>query len=233
MRLASGRLRIGRYHGPRGLAEQPDLPTEERLAASPPVEYFRRRRGKDGPSRVGVPAGRWIRPSREAKAYATGETNSMALQPGTPAPDFALTLKPGEAPLRLGDYRGEKPVVLLFFPLAFSAVCTTELDEVCSDYDRWSKLDAVVIGVSIDSAFVNQRFAEELGARFPIVSDFNKEAATSYGVLNNDYYGMRGVANRSAFVIDRRGVIAYSWMSEDPSILPPFNDIEAAVIGAL
>jgi peroxiredoxin len=157
----------------------------------------------------------------------------MPLQPGTPAPDFALTLTPGEAPLRLGDYKGEQPVVLLFFPLAFSSVCTTELDEVCRDYDRWSGLDAVVIGISIDSAFVNQRFAEELGALFPIASDFNKEAASDYGVLNDDYFGMRGVANRSAFVIDRRGVIAYTWMSEDPSILPPFDEIERAVIGAM
>jgi peroxiredoxin len=157
----------------------------------------------------------------------------MPLQPGTPAPHFALTLTPGEAPLRLADYKGEKPVVLLFFPLAFSSVCTTELDKVCKDHDRWSDLDAVVIGISIDSPFVNQRFAEELGAQFPIVSDFNKETADEYGVLNDDYFGMRGVANRSAFVIDRRGVIAYSWMTEDSSILPPFDEIERAVIGAL
>lgn len=157
----------------------------------------------------------------------------MPLQPGTPAPDFALPLTPGEAPLRLADYKGEKPVVLLFFPLAFSSVCTTELGEVCKDYDRWSDLDAVVIGISIDSAFVNQRFAEELGAPFPILSDFNKEAADAYGVLNDDYFGMRGVAYRSAFVVDRRGVIAYSWMTEDSSVLPPFDEIERAVLGAM
>jgi peroxiredoxin len=157
----------------------------------------------------------------------------MPLQPGQRAPDFALTLEPGEAPLRLDDYRGEKPVVLLFFPLAFSSVCTSEMEWMTREYPRWRDLEAEVIGISVDSAFVNRRFAQDLKAQFPIVSDFNKEAVTSYEVRNDDYFGMRGVSNRAAFVVDRRGVIAYSWMSEDPSVLPPFDEIEQAIRSAL
>jgi len=153
----------------------------------------------------------------------------MPLDPGTPAPAFELTLVPGEAPLRLEDYRGTRSVVLLFFPLAFSSVCTKEMKWIAQEYDRWRTLDAEVIGISVDSAFVNRKFAAELEAPFPIVSDFNKEATTAYGVRNDDYYGMRGVSNRSAFVVDRSGLIAYSWMSEDDGRLPPFDEIEAAV----
>lgn len=153
----------------------------------------------------------------------------MALAPGTPAPDFELSIQPGEAPLRLSDYRGEKPVVLLFFPLAFSSVCTAEMKQIVGGYDRWNALGAEVIGISVDSVYVTRLFANECGAAFPIVSDFNKEAVTAYDVRNDDFFGMKGVANRSAFVVDRRGVVAYAWESEDPDVLPPLEEIEAAI----
>lgn len=153
----------------------------------------------------------------------------MALNPGTHAPDFELVLKAGEAPLRLADYRGEKPVVLLFFPLAFSSQCTAEIAATVQRYDEWSDLGAEVLGISVDSAFVNQKFASECGAPFPILSDFNREAVTAYDVRNDDFFGMKGVANRAAFVVDRQGVVAYAWESDDPDVLPPFGEIEAAV----
>lgn len=153
----------------------------------------------------------------------------MALAPGTPAPDFALTLRPGEAPLRLADYRGEKIVVILFFPLAFSSLCTAEMKDMTEGYDTWSGLDCEVLGISVDSGFVNQRFTAETGAPFPILSDFNREAVTAYGVRNDDYFGMKGVADRSAFVVDRNGEIAFSWTTDDPDEMPPYDQIEAAV----
>lgn len=153
----------------------------------------------------------------------------MHLTMGDAAPDFALTHRIGEEPVRLSGYRGEQAVVLLFFPLAFSGVCTDEICRVVEDYDRWSDLGAEVLGVSVDSAWVNNRFAQETGARFPILSDFNLEAADAYGVRNDDFFGMRGVANRSAFVIDRDGKIAYAWTSEDSDVLPPFDEIRAVL----
>lgn len=156
----------------------------------------------------------------------------MALPVGSEAPEFELPLKPGEAPLRLADYRGEKVVVLLFFPLAFSSVCTDEMCSVAEDYGRWKEMDAEVIGISVDSPFANQKFAEECGATFPIVSDFNREAVRAYDVLNEDYYGLQGVAYRSAFVVARDGTIVYAWETEDASVMPDFEAILEAVEGA-
>lgn len=156
----------------------------------------------------------------------------MPLAVGTPAPDFTLPLAPGEAPLRLADYRGQKTVVLLFFPLAFSGVCTTEICTAIENYSQWANLGAEVIGISVDSPFVNQKFAKECEAPFPIVSDFNKEVITAYEVKCDDYFGLRGVAHRAAFVIDAEGRIVYSWMTEDSSQLPDFDAIRSAVKAA-
>lgn len=150
---------------------------------------------------------------------------------GAAAPDFVLPRKIGEAPFRLSAHRG-RPVVVLFFPLAFSSVCTEEMCTVAEDYNAWSKLDAVVVGISVDSAFVNHRFAEATGAPFPILSDFNKDTIRAYGVLNDDYFGMRGVANRSVFVVDPEGVIRYVWTDEDSSVLPDFAAVRKSLAGA-
>lgn len=151
------------------------------------------------------------------------------LSVGSAAPPFALTLKPGEAPLRLADYQGEKPVVLLFFPLAFSSVCTSEFRQAAQEYESWKALGTEIVGISVDSPFVNQKFADECGAPFPIVSDFNRTAVTAYGVRNDNFFGMEGVSNRAVFVVDREGKVAYSWMTEDASVLPDFQAIRAAV----
>jgi glutaredoxin-dependent peroxiredoxin len=148
---------------------------------------------------------------------------------GTSAPEFSLTHQIGQPQVRLADAVAQGPVVLLFFPLAFSGVCTTEICAVAEDWSTWESLGAQVFGISIDSPFVNARFAESCSAPFPILSDFNREAATAYGVRNDDFFGMKGVANRAAFVIDGAGVIQWAWMSEDPSVLPDFEAIRGAV----
>ena len=151
----------------------------------------------------------------------------MALEVGAVAPDFELPLKLGEPPIRLSDYRGERPVVLLFFPLAFSSVCTAEMCTVAENYSSWQGLDAEVIGISVDSPFVNQKFAEECNAPFPIVSDFNKSASAEYGVLYDEFVGLKGVSKRAAFVVDKDGRISYAWASDDPKITPDFDAIMA------
>ena len=144
------------------------------------------------------------------------------LSPGTQAPDFELTGKIGEPPFRLSQQRG-KPVVVFFFPLAFSGVCTKEMCTLADEWDRWAALDAVVVAISVDSPFTTHRFAQETGAPFPILSDFNREVSTAFGVRNDDYFGMRGVADRSAFVISRDGVIAHVWKDDDDAALPDFD----------
>lgn len=156
----------------------------------------------------------------------------MPLNVGTPAPGFELPLHPGEAPLRLSDYLGEKKVVLLFFPLAFSGTCTAEMCAVAENYSAWTGVNAEVIGISIDSPYVTSRFAQEVGAAFPIVSDFNKETASDYEALLEDVEGLKGVADRIAYVIGTDGLISFAWKGAHPGVMPPMDEILEAVTRA-
>jgi peroxiredoxin len=153
----------------------------------------------------------------------------MILNTGTRAPDFELTWKIGSPPVRRSTHQEGRPLVLLFFPLAFSSVCTAEICEVSEDWSTWTDLGARMVGISVDSPFVLARFADETGAEFPLLSDFNKTVADSYGILNRDYFGMDGVADRAAFVIDGEGLIRYAWTDPDDSVLPDFDRIRAEV----
>ncbi|MEJ2538559.1 MAG: redoxin domain-containing protein [Gemmatimonadota bacterium] len=155
----------------------------------------------------------------------------MALGPGDRAPDFSLPPAPGPEKISLSQHRGEHNVVLLFLPLAYSSVCTDEVCRVAEDLGAWSDLDAVVLGLSVDSPFVTARFAEDTGAGFPILSDFNKEAMTAYGVVYDDFFGLKGVAKRSAFVVDKAGVIRYAWVTDDSAELPDLAAIRTALEG--
>jgi len=162
----------------------------------------------------------------------TTKAIAMPLAPGTPAPDFALPVKPKEPPLRLADHLGERVVVLMFFPLAFSSTCTEQMCTVAENYAVWTALDAEVIGISIDSPWVNRKFAADCGATFPIASDFNKEVSAAYDALCDDFWGLKGVTRRVVYVIDRSGTIVYAWEGEHPGIMPDFPEIMAAVAGA-
>jgi peroxiredoxin len=154
----------------------------------------------------------------------------MALKVGDEAPNATVFLKPRE-PIQLDDYRG-KPYVLLFFPLAFSGTCTQEMCSMAEDYSAYQKIGAEVVGISVDSPYVNQKFAESCNAKFPILSDFNKEAAEAYGVLRADLGGLKGVSERAAFVVDAGGKIRYTWLGENPGVMPPLQDIKKAVESA-
>ena len=147
---------------------------------------------------------------------------------GDLAPRFALPAAPGEV-VEVGASIGERPIVLLFFPLAFSSVCTEELCAVRDDWGAWTDLDADVFGISVDSPFVTRRFREEMSLPFPLLSDFNHDVGAAYGVLYEDYFGLRGVARRAAFVIGRDGRIAYDWVSERDDVLPDFGAVQKAV----
>lgn len=149
----------------------------------------------------------------------------MALNVGDLAPDFSLPAAPGPDRVSLSSFRGDRNVVILFFPLAFSSVCTDEICRVAEDYSGLSDLDAEVLGISVDSPFVTQKFAQETGADFPILSDFNKKAIYAYDVVYEEFFGLNGVAKRSAFVVDRDGVIRYEWVSEDAGVEPDYDEI--------
>lgn len=150
------------------------------------------------------------------------------LHVGSKAPGGRVAVRPREW-VDLQDYIGAEPLVLLFFPLAFSSVCTREMCTIADDWSRWRELGANVIGISVDSPYVNNRFAEETGAPFPIVSDFNREASRAWDVLRADLGGLRDVSERAVFVIDANGTVVYAWMGEHPGVMPPFEEIRAAV----
>ncbi len=150
----------------------------------------------------------------------------MAIQKGDAAPAVKLPAKFGEevqAPI------GQGKVVLLFFPLAFSPVCTDEMCHMRDSWSEWEELDATVLGISVDSPFVTDRFRADQNIPFPILSDFNKDVCTNYGVLHEDLKGLKGVAKRSAFVIDPDGSVAYAWVTDDPRVQVPFEEVKAAL----
>lgn len=155
----------------------------------------------------------------------------MAVQEGDRAPGFALPAAPGEE-VDVGELFGRERVVLVFFPLAFSPVCTREMTAFSDRRDRFSELDARLFGISVDSPFVNARFREEEGIPFPILSDFNREVASEWGVLHDELLGLEGVARRSVFVVGGDGLVSYRWVSDDPSVEPDYERVRAAVEAA-
>lgn len=154
----------------------------------------------------------------------------MPLQVGDSAPDVALHSDAKET-VSFTAFRGEKPVVVLFFPLAFTSTCTKEMCSIGEDLASYDELNAQVLAVSVDSPYVLERFKRETGATFPFLSDFHREASEAFGVLREEPLGvgLRNTADRSAFVIDRDGRIAYVWFSKNPSLLPPFGEIKEAL----
>jgi peroxiredoxin len=155
----------------------------------------------------------------------------MALSPGTKAPAFSLKSKTADGlkDVALADTLGKKQTVLLFFPLAFTSVCTNEMCSVSQGFDAYQKLDAAVYAISVDSPFAQEAWAKANNITFPILSDFNKEVSKAYDVLFADLLGFKGVAKRAAFVIGKDGVIKYSSSSDDPKVLPDFGAIQASL----
>lgn len=150
----------------------------------------------------------------------------MSVQVGEKAPAFTL-LSTDKKPVSLSDYEG-KNVVLLFFPLAFTGVCTTELCTMRDDIATYSGLNAEILAVSVDSAFTLERFKADQNLNFPLLSDFNKEASTAYGSLYDvfPFGGMQGVSKRSAFVIDKEGTVRYAEVLASPGDLPNFSAVK-------
>lgn len=155
----------------------------------------------------------------------------MALATGTTAPDFTLKTKnaDGLADVSLSANAGSKKTVLLFFPFAFTSVCQEEMCTMSGQLEAYQGLNADVYGISVDSPFSQEAFAKANNITVPLLSDFNQEVATAYDVIYEDLLGFKGVAKRSAFVVDEEGKIAYAWSSDDPHDLPPFEEIKAAL----
>ena len=155
----------------------------------------------------------------------------MALAAGSKAPDFTLKTKRGGDPkdVKLSDNFGKKKTVLLFFPLAFTGVCTKEMCDVSAGLSAYEKLDAAVYGISVDSPFAQEAWAEKEKIKITLLSDLNKEVSKKYGTLLPDLIGLGSVSARAAFVIDKAGVIKHSAQTPTPLELPDFSKIQAAL----
>ncbi len=145
---------------------------------------------------------------------------------GQQAPDFNL-LNTQKELVQLSSLKGQK-VLLLFFPLAFTGVCTEELCSIRDGISFYNDAKATVLGISVDSAFTLEQFKNQQNLNFELLSDFNKEASTAYGAIFDTFpFGeMKGVSKRSAFVIDEAGVIQYAEVLESPGDLPNFEAIQ-------
>ena len=152
----------------------------------------------------------------------------MALNIGDKAPDFTLRNSEKEL-VQLKQYRGQN-VVLLFFPMAFTGVCTKELCAMRDNIADYARLDAQVIAVSVDSVFTLAKWKEEQQFNFPLLSDFNKTVSKKYNSLYKDFvFEMKGVSKRSAFVIDKEGVLQYVEILENAGEIPNFDAIKSTI----
>ena len=152
----------------------------------------------------------------------------MLLQPGSPAPQFTL-VSSALKEVSLSDFKGKK-VVIHFFPMAFTGVCTTQLCTMRDNFGYYDGLNAVILGISVDSPFTLAKYKEENNYQFELLSDFNKEVSTAYGAIYKEFFfGLKGVSKRSAFVIDEAQNIIYAEVLEIATDLPDFNAIAQAV----
>jgi glutaredoxin-dependent peroxiredoxin len=147
---------------------------------------------------------------------------------GQKAPAFTL-VDTEKKEIALDSMHG-KNVVLLFFPLAFTSVCTAELCGVRDNYKVYEGLNAEVLGISVDSPFTLDKFKQEQNLNFKLLSDFNKTTSTAYNSIYQDFVlGMKGVSKRAAFVIDKNGVVQHEEVLENAGEQPDFNKILAAL----
>jgi peroxiredoxin len=153
----------------------------------------------------------------------------MSATVGSKAPDFTLMNQDRE-PVTLSAQKGH-PVVLAFFPAAFSGVCTKEL---CTFRDSMAKLNtakAQVYGISVDTFFTLNAFKKDQNLNFPLLSDFNKEVIRAYGAFNEDMIGLKGIAKRSTFVIDKDGVVRHAEVQDDARNEPDYDKVFATLAG--
>lgn len=147
----------------------------------------------------------------------------MSVDVGSVAPDFTL-VDQDRQPVTLSGLRG-KPVVLAFFPAAFSSVCTTEMCTFRDSMARLNSAQAQVLGISVDTFFALKAFRDSQQLTFPLLSDFNKETIQQYGVVNPDMIGLKGIAKRAVFVLDANGVVRHREVLEDARNEPNYDAI--------
>jgi len=152
----------------------------------------------------------------------------MKIEPGQKAPDFTL-YDSEKNQVTLSELKGQ-PVLLLFFPLAFTSTCTKELCSVRDTIGWYNNVHAKVFGISVDSLHTLAKYKAEQQLNFPLLSDFNKDVSASYGSLYEMFgFNMKGVSKRSAFVIDKDGIVQYAEVLENAGEVPDFDKIKEAL----
>ena len=152
----------------------------------------------------------------------------MKIEIGQAAPDFAL-FDTEKNKVTLSEQKG-KNVLLLFFPQAFTGVCTAELCSIRDNIAVYNNTDATVFGISVDSIFTLGKFKSEQSYNFPLLSDFNKEVSRAYGAIYEDWIlDMKGVSKRSAFLIDKEGIVRYAEVLENAGEQPDFTAIQSTL----
>lgn len=156
----------------------------------------------------------------------------MALKVGDKAPEFTLpsfTPSADLAQISLSDFKG-KNVVLLFFPQAFTGVCTTEICTMNDSFNSYKDMNAEVLGISVDGTFVQRAFAEKNGIKISLLSDYNKVVIRLYDVVQPEFaHGQKETAQRAVYLIDKDGVIKYVEVTENPGVQVNFDAIKSAV----
>jgi peroxiredoxin len=157
----------------------------------------------------------------------------MAIKVGSKAPDFNLKSKnaTGLVDVKLSENLGRKNTVLLFFPAAFTSVCTSEMCSVSAGLGQYSNLNAAVIGISVDTPFAQEAWAKQEKIGITLASDLNKNVIKAYDVVFPNLAGIGDTAARAAFVIDKEGVIKYAEQTPTPKDLPDFTAIQKALSG--
>ena len=153
----------------------------------------------------------------------------MSVAVGSQAPDFTLTNQDRE-PVTLSHLKG-KPVVLAFFPAAFSSVCAKEMCTFRDSMAQLGKANAQVFGISVDTFFTLKAFHDQQKLTFPLLSDFNKQVIRDYGVFNEDMIGLKGIARRAVFVIDKDGIVRHQEVLEDARNEPNYDLVFKALGG--
>ena len=153
----------------------------------------------------------------------------MKIETGKKAPEFSL-YNSEKSKVSLSDYKN-KNVLLLFFPLAFTGTCTKELCGVRDNISQYNNTNAEVISISVDSVYTLAKYKEEHHLNFQMLSDFNKEVSTAYGSIYQTFgFDMQGVSKRSAFVIDKEGIVRYAEVLENANEIPDFADIQKVLL---
>jgi glutaredoxin-dependent peroxiredoxin len=160
----------------------------------------------------------------------------MSIKIGDQAPDFTLVTKTADGPkiVKLSEEIGSTNIVLLFVPMAFTGVCTTELCDISNGIHEYQDLDAKVFGISGDNPFAQDAWAQKEGITIPLLSDYEHTAAQAYGIAYDQFLPeanliMGGVPKRSAFLIDKQGIIRFADVKEHPKDLPDFDALKAAI----